>query len=368
MVDWSNVRVQMDYPHEPPLHRASRIGDHEQIKELVARGADINAVFDVRPIPGASARPATPLMVAAGSGDGASPDTLRLLIELGADPTLDLGVGTAAQFAAGGLPEANQPPGGDAERLRFLLELGADPNGFDTREVTLLAEAASTGDTRRVRVLLDAGASPDPIGHMSYYFQIPLLCAAAEGDAEMVRALLRAGANPSVTDDQQRTALFYARDVDTVRTLLEAGLELTHQDVYGWTPLTDSVVEGELERAKALLAVGADVNATHDRGFTVFMCAVSSMERSPEMMQLLLDAGADPHAISELGWNAFHAAIDVNGADANSEASVRSTMGFLAKLGVDINHRDHHGITPLARARFSGTEIVVRVLLELGAK
>src|SRR5262249_44086693 len=115
-------------------------------------------------------------------------------------------------------------------------------------------------------------------------------------------------------------------------------------------------------------AAGANVNDTHDRGFTVFMCAVGSMERSPEMIRLLLRSGADPLAVSDLGFTAFHAAIDVNGAEANGEASVRSTFTLIKEAGVDIDRRNNAGQTPLARALSFGTATEAMVLRELGAR
>ena len=144
-------------------------------------------------------------------------------------------------------------------------------------------------------------------------------------------------------------------------------LELEARDAHDWTPLTSAVVDGDVARVTTLLAAGADPNATHDRGFTVLMSAVASMERQVTIVHRLVAAGADPHACSELGWNAFHAAIDVNGSEANAEPSVRSILGVLKDLGVDINHRDRDGVTPLARARAFGTPLEVRVLEELGA-
>jgi len=71
---------------EPALHRAARLGDHEAISSLMAAGADVNAVFDIQLDPDGPDTPATPLMVAAGSGDGASIETVELLLALGADP------------------------------------------------------------------------------------------------------------------------------------------------------------------------------------------------------------------------------------------------------------------------------------------
>ena len=79
------------------------------------------------------------------------------------------------------------------------------------------------------------------------------------------------------------------------------------------------------------------------------MSAVGASERNLEVINTLLQAGTDPHAVTELGWNAFHAAVDVNG-EANSEESVRSTLGRLKEIGVDINHKNAQGLTPLERA------------------
>ena len=84
-------------------------------------------------------------------------------------------------------------------------------------------------------------------------------------------------------------------------------------------------------------------------------------------MNRLVAAGANPHAVSDLGWNAFHAAIDVNGSEANSEESIRSTFQLLAKLGVDINHKDAQGVSPLERAKEFGTETELNALVGLGA-
>jgi len=127
-------------------------------------------------------------------------------------------------------------------------------------------------------------------------------------------------------------------------------------------------MDGNVERAAGLLAAGANVHSTHDRGYTVFMSAVSSPERSIDMMQLIIGAGGNPHAVTELGWNAFHAAVDVNGYEANTEESVRSTLEFLHRLGVDTNHRNIHNVTPLMHARAFGTPTVVQILQELGAR
>lgn len=365
---------------EPALHCAARLGNHDRIRQLINEGNDINLLFDMALDPGGREAMATPLMVAAGSGYGASVETMRLLLDLGADPTLKYKWGSIGRFATAGLGW-NYLPGGDAARLRLCLELGCDPNETDRRGVTLVADAAGTGDVERVRVLLDAGASPNgdrtivpssfeptpnsPFDDTApYSFRIPLHSAVEADDIESVRLLLAAGADLHALDHGGQTALFGARSTEVVQVLTDAGLNIEAHDFLGWSPLLAAVMDGSLEGVKALLSVGADVNATHDRGFTVFMSAVGAMERNLEIINTLLEAGADPHAITELGWNAFHAAVDVGGAEASSEESVRSTLGRLKELGVNINHKNAQGITPIEMA----WGIEVDVLFELGAK
>jgi ankyrin repeat protein len=405
---------------EPPLHRAAREGDHDAIRRLAAAGADLDAVFDIGLDPGRRAKPSTPLMVAAGSGDGATEATVALLLQLGADPTVVLEGNSAATLALEGLGW-NYKPGGDTNRARLLLEAGSPlPEGND-RSRGLLCDAAISGDAARLLVLLNHGVNAngywDPVesreshrramNDMARYrdsnldplasvpeewraamasslraldermcnrlssapsdYQIPLFRAAASGNAECVRLLLSAGADAMARDCFRRTAMYYAGSVEVVRTLMQAGLPLEDADEYGWSPLVVAVGDGEdaLPRARALIEAGANVNGTHDRGYTVFMSAVGS-GRYPALLRLLVASGADPNAVTELGYNAFHAAIDVNG-EANAEESVRDTLGYLKELGVNIEHRTRGNQTPLARAIQAGNGLEVAVLCELGA-
>jgi len=369
---------------EPALHRAARLGDHQSIRRLVNEGDDINLPFDIGLDPGARSTLATPLMIAAGSGDGARLETMRLLLELGANPLLNFGSGSIARFAARGLGW-NYFPGGDAGRLQLSLNIGCDPNETDKRGATLPADSAATGDVDRVKILLKAGSNPNAAvtvaktspfpkipgppsnDNAPFSFQIPLHNAVDVDEIEMVTLLIAAGADIHAVDRSTRTALFSARSPEVAQLLIDVGLDLEVRDWLGWSPLIAAINDGSLEEVKALVSVGANVNATHDRGFTVFMSAVSSSERSLEIMTFLAEAGANPKAVSELGWNAFHAAIDVNGPEANSEESIRSTFELLTKLGVDIKHKDAQGVSPLERAQERGTEAEVKALLELGA-
>lgn len=405
---------------EPALHRAARIGDIAEIRRLVAAGESLESVFNTELDPDALDREATPFMVAAGSSDGASVETLRVLLELGADPKRVINGRSAATFACQGLYGWHKP-GGDAARLRFVLQAGCPLPEDLGRANRLLCDTASIGDVERLQILLDNGlnarghwdaakareshrqmmerfaskrsSEPDAFASLPddlrtsmtesmrkmeedmfeqvcsgpSNLEIPLFCAAESGHAECVRALLAAGAYVRVRDSSKRTAMYHAGSAEVVQLLLQAGLKLEDEDTYGWPPLSGAISDGEsaLPRVKALIAAGANVNATHDRGYTVFMSAVGS-SRYPALLRTLIAAGADPHAVSELGYNAFHAAIDVN-FEANAEESVRDTLGYLKELGVNIEQRNSNNHTPLAYAIERGTGLEVQVLCELGA-
>ena len=423
MSEWTPPNKHYPPPKlgEPELHRAARTGDHTAIRLLAAQGADLESVFDMGLDPSGYDWPATPLMIAAGSGDGATIETIELLLELGADPQRTFGKRSAATFACTGLGW-NYQPGGDAQRLHLLLEKGAPLSANPSDANQILCDAACSGDSERVRILLEHGLPanghwdaeqarsnhqqllekaeelypPDPdlfegmpdeireimsetagdieaeiferLASAPSNYEIPLFRAAESGDAESVRVLINSGADVTCRDSSGRTAMYFAASELVVRALMDAGLLIEDADEYGWSPLVNALSDGEegVPVLKALLACGADVNGTHDQGFTVLMSAVGSMERDISVIRALVEAGADPHQVSELGHNAFHAAIDVNG-EANEEESVRSTLGYLKEIGVDIECRHYGDQTPLARAIDEGTGTEVRVLCELGA-
>lgn len=392
----------------PPLHAAARRGDDAEIRRLIAAGHDVNAVVNISDDPDFELH-VTPLMVAAGSAEGATAATVRTLLELGADVGTVIDDRSAASLTCQGLGW-HYWGGGDAERLRLLLEAGSPlPEHPDDRN-RMLCNVARAGDAERVHLLIANGVDPrgyfdpeeaaesvreltgmaeeagggarDPLPCLgmsigSFFSElaaapfagmIPLFCAGESGNPECVRVLLAAGVDAAARDNESRTAMYSASSIDAVRVLMAAGVPVEDEDRFGWSPLVAALKGGEeaLSRIRALIAAGADVKATHDHGYSAFMSAVSSMTRHPEVLRLLVAAGADPHAVTELGHNAFHAAIDVDG-EANAEPSVRATLGYLKELGVDIEHRTHSGETPLAWAISRGAAVEVRVLCELGA-
>jgi len=86
---------------------------------------------------------------------------------------------------------------------------------------------------------------------------------------------------------------------DTGLFLQERPLDVNDTNVFEDTPLHLVCRWGDADAVNALLAAGAKVNTTGDRGQTALFCA-----ETPEVADLLLAAGADPTIIDEFGETA----------------------------------------------------------------
>ena len=152
----------------PPPVGSGRLTSLQFVRALVERGANVNARLDEdapRP-PSVQTRvrsgEATPFLMAT---DRADIPLMRLLLELGADPTLPnvdnstplmvaAGLGTAAPDEEAGASEPDA-----MEAVKILLDLGADVNAVDYNGNTAMHGAAYSNFPAVVQLLADRGAS-----------------------------------------------------------------------------------------------------------------------------------------------------------------------------------------------------------------
>ena len=160
-------------------------------------------------------------------------------------------------------PVADAAMRGDAAAVRALIARGADVNAAQGDGMTALHWAASNRDPGLARVLLSAGANVGAGTRIGHY--TPLHVAAQAGAGEVVEILLGEGADPEVP--------------------ITAG--------GGAHPLHLAGASGDVRAVAALVAAGADVDATEESwGQTPLIFAASKGRTA--VVRTLLEAGADP--------------------------------------------------------------------------
>lgn len=416
MTDWvpPNVEYSPPKPGEPPLHAAARVGDADAVSALVNAGTPVDGLFEIQLDPGAQPEPATALMVAAGSNDGSTVETVGLLLELGASVEPGPFGVNALWYACGGLGW-NYPPGGDSPRLAALLRAGANPNNARPRRsggrpgVAALARVCSTGDPNRVEMLLAAGADHDPAGARPP-FEVPLYQAVTSGSGPCVSLLLASGADPNPTFEQdQDPPIASATSIEVLEVLLQAGADPFAPCTFGKSiveslsqqpigidervgmlrlliargvdldavsrytnPLAAAAMNADSDAVEALLKVGADpCSEPSPLGSACFLSFDEPHSRLERVIHLLVDAGADPNEQDENGLHPLHAALSPYshgiGFASSDGISVAAAIALLGRgASIDITFPST-GYRPLHAAAAGTSDELVAVFLAAGA-
>ena len=147
---------------DPIPQDSGSVTSEELIRKLVAKGADVNLRLTGGPSSGGriNRKGCTPLMLAADTADTAF---MRLLVELGADPTItNIDNCTPLMAAAGlGTRSAEEEAGTDDEAVEavgYLLGLGADINAISNNGDTAMHGAAFANFPKVVKFLDAKGA------------------------------------------------------------------------------------------------------------------------------------------------------------------------------------------------------------------
>jgi ankyrin repeat protein len=195
------------------LGKAASQGDVQEVKRLLASGADANAA-------GGGEEP--PICQAAQAGRGA---VVQVLLEAGAKP--------------------------DSRMEKGVLK-GA----------SALWLAAVSGDPAAVGSLLGAGADPDAAGPRGF---TPLVVAIAMKHPMLARAIVAKGAQVNAVDPEGRAAVMTASiigDAGLLEYLLDAGADLNLRDKDGYSALMWAAERGNTAVVRLLLLRGADPSYT----------------------------------------------------------------------------------------------------------
>jgi len=185
---------------------------------------------------------------------------------------------------------------GDADGLRRLLE--EEPGAADARDengVSLLMQALYRG--RRDLAELIAGKKT----------ALDLFEAASLGRLEKIRELIAGGASINEYSGDGFTALHFAGffgQAEAARLLIEAGAKVgcVAKNAMAVMPLHSAASARNLETVRLLLEHGAPANARQQRGWVALHAAAQNGDQT--MVELLLRHGADPGLANDDGKTA----------------------------------------------------------------
>jgi ankyrin repeat protein len=380
-----------------PIYLASVNGNAGMIRRLLDAGVDPNAAD-----PGGE----TALMTAARTG---APAALRMLLERGA--TVDAREPEFGQTALMIAVRENH----DAA-VQILLEAGASPNAQTRKGPTpaFVPPCKGTGcGSEGVGInrggVPDRGRRAEVKGGMT-----PLLYAARDGYLSAARRLIDAGADLDLGDANGIRPLLMSllnNHLDVARLLLSKGANVNADDFWGRTPLwaaveyrnldmnnndQDSPTDNGVDRApilamiKELIDAGANVNARTRElapvrrwlyslnevswvdftGQTPFLRAALSADTAT--MRLLVERGADPNLPTLAGTTPLMAAAGVNWVVAQTYTeSVQARLDAVKlclELGADVNATNSMGLTALLGAVNRGSNDIIELLVQRGAR
>lgn len=376
-----NTAVPTPPQHEldRALREAAWANDVPRAAELIASGADVNAVDDTVQ---------SAYLIATSEGHR---ELLELTLAHGADPdALDSYRGTGVIRAAErghadivgrllragtdpdhvnrlgwvGLHEALQfakpdRPADYRDTVRVLVAGGADVTIAATRDGRTPLQLARAGGLTPQGELIGRAADTAPGSGRGQQSDGRLLEAARTGDADEAALALRQGANLEARNELRQTPLLLAAAADhleVARLLVDLGADGNAVDHRSDTPWLVTGVTGSVAMVDVLLPARPDLTLTNRFGG---LSPIPASERGHvDYVRRMASLEIDLDHVNDLGWTALLEAVILgDGSDTYAEL-----VQVLVDAGVDTSITDKQGRTALDHARAKGQQRVVEVL------
>ena len=223
--------------------------------------------------------------------------------------------------------------------------------------------------------------------------------AAMDGDTPGVQRCLVRGADVNATDQQRRSAVWWAarkNQVSTIEALAQAGAELGLADACEQTPMIVAAGEGNTAAVECLLRHGADWRRTFNGRYTALDAAqtedrtetaavlktwaaehgvarelVDPYEQTKPALEESMRAAAREGAVAEIR-RCLKAGADVNAGMPTALwhaawAGQLEAVEVLVTAGASLDKTDGNGFTPLIAAGYMGSTGAAEFLLRHGA-
>ena len=323
------------------------------LQEIISCGAEMNAV---------NKKGVSALLLGCCLGHT---DSVEVLLNAGADPTILDEVGYSCLFAAvdgrcstnilqalidrGAHIGVKRKDGTNAllcacrtkqsESVRFLLEAGADVN-ISTPDGNTCLHVAVCGNCSKdtLRQIIQHGVCVNAVNKRR---ETALILACSSAQVQNVNMLLENGADPNISDSRDCTSLHAAVygccTNETLRAIISHNAHLDAQNINGETALALACFYRQQDSIKILLEAGTNPNIASTARCTSLHLAVFS-DCSKKIIRAIIDHGADVNAANEDKVTALMIVSHKDNID---------TIKILLKAGADPTIADANGCTCL---------------------
>ena len=251
---------------------------------------------------------------------------------------------------------------GKTEVVKLLVEAGADVNAGSWPP---LCRAVDKNNTAIAEYLIDHGANVNayPVDEGWGPLQET---AHVSNSVEMAKLLIARGADINSKVYPALNSAINQERRDLSELLIQRGADVNAKDKWGNTSLYLAIRKDDTKFVNILIANGAEVDIKHPGGETALMSG--AIAGRTEAVKLLLEAGANINAKNDRGQTALHVPLDIRNSNYRIYRLSKDTIELLLAKGADVNLKDKDGRTPLhLAAELAGADIV-KLLLDKGAK
>ena len=152
-------------------------------------------------------------------------------------------------------------------------------------------------------------------------------------------------------------------DIDTLRALLEEGVDINTKNEAGYTALYHAVHMNKLDATRFLIEHGAstDVYDHNDRSMLDFTVSINHID--PSITKLLIDAGMDVNRATPISM-----ITPLHSVTKGPTQTGLDKAKLLIDAGADVNAENYQGHTPLYYATNPGMMDIANLLKVHGAR